>query len=217
MNKNLIKLITELKAPKSQRNNFGNYNYRNCEDILEAVKPLLDKYDLLLTITDEVALIGDRYYVQAIAKLFNTEGVEIASATAYAREADSKKGMDEAQVTGAASSYARKYALNGLFLIDDTKDADSEDNSDSKVKTPLPPKKPQAPKEPTDLPVAPGSVIDQMLALISKDATPAEVKAVIVGKYSLGDEQKSILNAAVETRKASKQAVDNSKLVEETL
>lgn len=112
-----------LKAPKSQRNNFGNYNYRSCEDILEAVKPLLVKQGLALTISDEITAVGERIYVKATATLF--DGKETMTVSAYAREEESKKGMDASQVTGAASSYARKYALNGLFCIDDTKDADA--------------------------------------------------------------------------------------------
>ena len=111
-----------LKAPKGQRNSFGNYNYRNAEDILEAVKPLLGR--AVLTLTDDVWMVGDRYYIKATATI--KEGEESVSVTAYARESEEKKGMDSAQVTGAASSYARKYALNGLFCIDDTKDADHD-------------------------------------------------------------------------------------------
>ena len=123
----LIAIQTELKAPKSQFNSFGKYNYRNQEDILEAVKPLLKKHDLTLVIDDEIVLIGNRYYVKAEATLMNKE--ESTATCAYAREEEEKKGMDASQITGSASSYARKYALNGLFLIDDTKDADSHDNS----------------------------------------------------------------------------------------
>jgi hypothetical protein len=120
----LILIQSELKAPKAQFNKFGNYAYRNAEDILEALKPLLKKYNCLLTISDWVQHIGEnRIYVQATATFTDDEGKTI-EVTALARESESKKGMDEAQITGAASSYARKYALNGLFLIDDTKDAD---------------------------------------------------------------------------------------------
>jgi len=128
----LTKLQNELHAPKSQFNKFGKYNYRNCEDILEAVKPLLLTHSLALTINDEIVQIGERFYVKATATLrVTTEDTpEQISNTAYARESVDKKGMDDAQVTGATSSYARKYALNGLFLIDDTKDADSMDNSE---------------------------------------------------------------------------------------
>ena len=121
----LVKIQQGLKAPKGQTNSFGGYKYRSCEDILEAVKPLLG--GATLTISDEMVMLGDRYYVKATATLAIT--TKEKSVTAYAREAIAKKGMDEAQVTGAASSYARKYALNGLFLIDDTKDADTMDNS----------------------------------------------------------------------------------------
>lgn len=115
----------KLKAPKGQFNEFGKYNYRSCEDILEAVKPLLNGCQL--TISDKMVQLGDRYYVEATA-LF-TDGNEKVSVTAYAREQAEKKGMDASQITGSASSYARKYALNGLFLIDDTKDADTMDNT----------------------------------------------------------------------------------------
>lgn len=116
----------KLKAPKGQYNSFGKYNYRSCEDILEGVKPLLKEHNLALLIDDEIVQIGERYYVKATAKI--TDGREIVSATAYAREPDAKKGMDESQITGATSSYARKYALNALLCIDDTKDADTMEN-----------------------------------------------------------------------------------------
>jgi len=119
----VVAVQSELKAPKGQYNSFGKYNYRSCEDILEGVKPLLNKYGLYLTIDDAVELIGDRYYIKATATLF--DGDNCISTSAYARESLDKKGMDSSQVTGATSSYARKYALNGLFAIDDTKDADS--------------------------------------------------------------------------------------------
>lgn len=122
--KELINIISELKAPKGQYNAFGKYKYRSCEDILEAVKPLCVKYDVLLTITDDIVLIGDRFYVKATATVTNLEGASV-SASALAREEDTKKGMDGSQVTGTSSSYARKYALNGLFCIDDTRGADA--------------------------------------------------------------------------------------------
>lgn len=121
----------KLKAPKGQYNSFGKYNYRSCEDILEGVKPLLKEHNLALLINDEIVQIGERYYVKATAKI--TDGREFVSATAYAREPDTKKGMDESQITGATSSYARKYALNALLCIDDTKDADTMDNSKKPV------------------------------------------------------------------------------------
>lgn len=115
-----------LKAPKNQRNTFGNYNYRSCEDILEAAKPICKAQNLLLTLSDEVLTVGDRFYIKATASLRDTESDESVTVTAFARESDSKKGMDDSQVTGTASSYARKYALNGLFCVDDTKDADTD-------------------------------------------------------------------------------------------
>lgn len=119
----LSEIQQQLKAPKNQYNSFGKYNYRSCEDILEAVKPHLKKQKMILTITDELVNIGERYYIKATARLC-AEGESIIS-TGYAREEDSKKGMDGSQITGASSSYARKYALNGLFLIDDAKDSDT--------------------------------------------------------------------------------------------
>ena len=121
----LLDIQIELKTPKSQYNNFGKYSYRNCEDILEAVKPLLADNKCTLAVKDEIVLIGDRYYVKATATLADIEKEDTIVTTAYAREELEKKGMDASQLTGATSSYARKYALNGLFCIDDTKDADT--------------------------------------------------------------------------------------------
>ena len=120
----LLEIQHRLKAPKGQYNSFGKYKYRSCEDILEAVKELLGDQSCILNISDELVLIGDRYYVKATATITNSEGKSV-STTAFAREPIDKKGMDESQITGMASSYARKYALNGLFDIDDTKDSDS--------------------------------------------------------------------------------------------
>ncbi len=124
-----LKIIQEkLVAPKDQYNSFGKYKYRSCEDILEAVKPLLQETESTLTLSDEVMQLGDRYYVKATATLTNDN--KSISVSAYARESETKKGMDSAQITGAASSYARKYALNGLFAIDDTKDSDATNKHD---------------------------------------------------------------------------------------
>lgn len=120
----LAKIQAELKTPKSNFNEYGNFYYRSLEDIFEGVKPLLSKYDLTLVVTDKPVQVGERYYIEATATLENIYDDETYSVTAYAREQLNKKGMDEAQLTGATSSYARKYALNGLFLIDDTKDVD---------------------------------------------------------------------------------------------
>lgn len=131
----LVFIQSNLKAPKSQRNTFGGYNYRNCEDIMEAVKPLLKEVNCTLVVSDDIVQIGDRIYVKATATLRTPNGTEYQN-TAFAREALTKKGMDDSQVTGAASSYARKYALNGLFCIDDTKDADSLNNAPSFTQQP---------------------------------------------------------------------------------
>lgn len=122
--KELINIQSELKAPKSQFNRFGNYKYRKAEDILEAVKPLLKREVCTLTITDEIIQVGNRIYVKAIATLKNSQG-EVEQTTGFAREEETKKGMDPSQITGASSSYARKSALNGLFAIDDNQDSDT--------------------------------------------------------------------------------------------
>lgn len=124
--KRLLEIQRRLKAPKNQRNNFGKYNYRSAEDILEAVKPLLAEQGLLLVLNDDVVMIGDRYYIKATATI--TDGAEFqVTNTAFARESETKTGMDASQITGTASSYARKYCLNGLLLIDDNKDADTDE------------------------------------------------------------------------------------------
>ena len=140
----LIAIQKKLKAPKDLYNKFGNYNYRSAESILEAVKPLLAENGVLLTITDELVMIGTRYYVKSIAMA--QKGGETMCGIGYAREDDSKKGMDGSQVTGASSSYARKYALNGLFLIDDTKDADTDEYHNQQEKAPKQQPKPSQPK-----------------------------------------------------------------------
>lgn len=134
----LLEIQHKLKAPKGQYNNFGKYKYRSCEDILEAVKPILKDVGCTLTLSDEVVLIGDRFYIKATARLTGADTNEVT--TAYAREDLDKKGMDGSQITGTASSYARKYALNGLFCIDDTKDADTDEYANQnqrKAQTPV--------------------------------------------------------------------------------
>ena len=122
--KKLMRIQSDLKAPKGQKNAFGGYKYRSCEDILEAVKPLLRREEMILIISDELVSVEGRVYIKATATV--SDGITFMKAEALAREADTKKGMDPSQVTGATSSYARKYALNGLFCIDDTKDADTD-------------------------------------------------------------------------------------------
>lgn len=131
--KELIAIQSTLNAPKGQFNKFGNYKYRSCEDILAAVKPLLNKFGCTLTLSDDVVTVGNRIYIKATATLANASG-EREVTTAYAREEETKKGMDASQVTGAASSYARKYALNGLLAIDDTRDADASCSSPQPAK-----------------------------------------------------------------------------------
>ena len=131
----LITIQQELKAPKKQFNKFGNYKYRSCEDILEAVKPLVTNAGCALTIEDEVVMIGERYYIKATATITDTKDNTSISVSAFAREPEDKKGSDVSQITGAASSYARKYCLNGLFLIDDTKDADVTNTQKKTVTT----------------------------------------------------------------------------------
>lgn len=123
--KKLMEVQAELKCGKTQKNTFGNYYYRSCEDIIEAVKPLLSQKGLVLNISDSVEMVGERIYIKATVRVINIEDGQVIENTALAREELTKKGMDASQITGTASSYARKYALNGMFAIDDTKDADS--------------------------------------------------------------------------------------------
>ena len=128
--KELLQIQSELKAPKGQFNAYGKYKYRSCEDILEAVKPILKKCNCTLLLSDSLVYVGDRYYIKATATLINVEGKSI-STESYAREEETKKGMDASQITGASSSYARKYALNGLLCIDDNKDSDTTNTGDN--------------------------------------------------------------------------------------
>lgn len=134
----LMTIQTELKAPKGQYNSYGKYHYRSCEDILEALKPHLKANNCTLTVSDEIVQIGDRYYVMAVATLYDNKSEETIQNKAYARESFDKKGMDDSQITGTASSYARKYCLNGLFLIDDTKDADTDEYKNQTEKKDVP-------------------------------------------------------------------------------
>ena len=183
----LISIQAALKAPKGQRNTFGNYNYRSCEDILEALKPLLKQEGLLLTISDSIEFIGNRFYVKATATV--ADGDKTVSVTAYAREEETKKGMDGSQITGAASSYARKYALNGLFAIDDTKDADATNKHETSVKPPVTANKPNPSnyaKTQQNAPQGQQSVSDKatesQIACIEK---LAKTKNADISKYNL--------------------------------
>lgn len=165
-----------LNAPKGQYNNFGKYHYRSCEDILEGVKPLLD--GLFLSISDEIVLIGDRYYVKSTATI--TDGETSHSATAMAREALDKKGMDEAQITGATSSYARKYCLNGLFGIDDSKDADSNEHKQQQNNA-KPHQQQQKPKP------APDAALAAFTEAAMKKATLEELKQAFAKAWQMLD------------------------------
>lgn len=173
----LMNIQSELKAPKNQYNNFGKYAYRNCEDILEALKPLLKENKATIIIADEVLTIENRFYVKANVKFVDTETGEMIENAAYAREEESKKGMDGSQVTGASSSYARKYALNGLFAIDDMKDSDTT-NTHGKANT-----------------KAAGFIteaqIKRLMAIASKANIAAEdVKKVVIKSFGVQDLKK---------------------------
>lgn len=189
----LQQIQQKLKAPKNQRNSFGGYNYRSCEDILEALKPVLAEFNAAVLLSDEIVQMGTRWYVKATATL-KTENESI-SVTAFAREAENRKGMDESQITGSASSYARKYALNGLFGIDDTKDADTMDNRQTFSQ----PKKDD-----------PFSVLDKKHAKAMQAAqTPDELVDVMAGiKESMGDafdEVRTLYTSAYKARLAKLQ------------
>lgn len=169
----LIKVQNELKAPKSQFNTFGKYNYRSCEDILEALKPVLSNNGLTVYISDDVLMVSDRVYVRATVNLVDIDTGESIQATALAREEETKKGMDGSQITGTASSYARKYALNGMFCIDDTKDSDATNDhgkGNEEVKT------------------LSEAQIKRLYAIAkSKNITPQQVIEVIKKEYSIAD------------------------------
>lgn len=203
----------ELKAPKNQYNSFGKYKYRSCEDILEAVKPLLNKYKCSLTIEDEIVLIGERYYVKSIAHLYDNESIDRIMNVAYAREADEKKGMDEAQISGTSSSYSRKYCLNGLFLIDDTKDADTDEHA-LETNSKQSQAKPQAEKKRGAGPVPPAGsaqispeTIAKLKAGYEKSSTEKQKATMEVlknfGYKTFSDIEASRYNAFTEALKAA--------------
>jgi hypothetical protein len=175
----------ELKAPKKQRNSFGNYNYRNCEDIQEAVKPLLLKYECSLFLDDEVVLIGSRYYVKSFAHfIYKGNCIEV---NGFAREEEIKKGMDGSQITGSSSSYARKYALNALFLIDDTKDSDSTNTHGR-----------EEPKKATvTIPKITALTNENIVHAINENLAE-KVLSLIGTKYSATEEQKQMLIDSVQ-------------------
>ena len=164
----LAKVQAELKAPKGQFNSFGKYHYRSQEDILEAVKPILSRQGMTINLTDDIVLVGERYYVKATATV--SDGTDTISVTAFAREPSEKKGMDESQITGTASSYARKYALNGLFAIDDTKDSDSEEQPKPTIEK----------REATPLQKQPTNKLDEVLL---KEASSLKIDLNKVATY----------------------------------
>lgn len=178
----LTKVQSELKAPKGQFNKFGNYKYRSCEDILEAVKPLLSKHGASITVSDEIVSIGDRIYVKATAK-FVCLGGQI-DVSAFAREEEQQKGMASAQITGSTSSYARKYALNGLLLIDDTQDDDASNKhgKDEQDKKPEP-KKPTPKAEQPKLDAKPKLTVDErkgkMLVILESEPTNGILRCIL--------------------------------------
>lgn len=180
LHRKLSEIQKTLNAPKNQHNKFGGYNYRSCEDILTAVKPLLG--DLAIVISDEVVMLGDRFYVKATAVI--TDGKERIESTSYAREALTKKGMDESQITGSTSSYARKYALNGLLLIDDSKDADSQDNRDHGKQAQPKPEKPAISDDRLDKAIQ---------SILAGEYTTSKLRAA----FSLTAAQESKLQAAI--------------------
>jgi len=171
----LLRVQVELKAPKGQYNSFGKYKYRSCEDILTAVKPLLDKVGATITLSDDIFLIGDRFYVKATATFHDVEKGSTITNSALAREDENKKGMDGSQITGTASSYARKYALNGLLLIDDTKDADTDENhNERKAKA----EKAEPAEDRTGQPAYPSR--DEMVEVIAKAYPEGKVRETLL-------------------------------------
>lgn len=174
--KELTVIQSRLKAPKLNRNNFGGYNYRSCEDILEAVKPICHEMECYVTISDDIIILADRIYVKATATICNAEGKSV-SVSAFAREEAAKKGMDSAQVTGAASSYARKYALNGLFAIDDTRDPDCENPADSAPKATATAKQAEPRKKVTDATLDNRETCDKLVAWAMRDYNRAADKS----------------------------------------
>lgn len=172
----LLRVQVELKAPKGQYNSFGKYKYRSCEDILTAVKPLLDKVGAIITLTDDLVIVGDRFYVKAQATFLDMEKFTSISSSAFAREDETKKGMDGSQITGTASSYARKYALNGLLLIDDTKDADTDENHNERKA-----KAEKAEKDPADRTGEPAYPTKaEMLGVIAKAYPEGKVRDTLL-------------------------------------
>lgn len=187
----LAKVQAELKAPKGQFNSFGKYHYRSQEDILEAVKPILSRQGMTINLTDDIVLVGERYYVKSTATV--SDGTDTISVTAFAREPNEKKGMDESQITGTASSYARKYALNGLFAIDDTKDSDTEEQPKPTIEK----------REATPSPKQPTNKLDEALI---KEASSLKIDLNKVATYlkkNVQDLTNEDLKTCIERKKKS--------------
>lgn len=201
--KKLSAIQAELKAPKGQFNSFGKYNYRSCEDILESVKPLLAKHELGMTISDDIVSHEGRVYVRAEVVVFDFDGNK-AVVNAQAREEDSKKGMDASQVTGATSSYARKYALNGMFLIDDTKDSDST-NTHGKETTTTPGRVPVGGAAARDAiaeeeaALSEPSIMDKAISYVKSSTNKKQAYDSVMSKYGneLSDRQKEAIKKFV--------------------
>lgn len=194
----LMAIQAELKAPKGQYNSFGKYKYRSCEDILEAAKPVCAKNGCALVVADDIQMIGERFYVKATARLIDiADGAEV-TATAFAREPNEKKGMDDSQITGTASSYARKYALNGLFCIDDTKDADTDENRNERDARASKSKAP----DPVDIP--PKTMCEmchnEILDVVGKNGKPFTVRDIVL--RGMKDHDGKILCAKCQTELA---------------
>lgn len=178
--KRLREVQNELKAPKERLNKFGGYAYRSCEDILNAVKPLLEKYRLTLILTDDVVQIGDRFYVKATATLYSEDGEGVHN-SAYAREPLQKKGTDESQITGASSSYARKYALAGLLAIDSTEDADTEERPQEAPKEEKPQEQPKTTPKATQMQI---NILKELAEQQGKELDNEKIKTLTIKQAS---------------------------------
>lgn len=210
------KLQAELKCNKSQYNSFGKYNYRSCEDITEAIKPYLTQLGLVLIMNDEVVFIEGRFYIKSTATLINTEDGEKISSTAYAREEDTKKGMDASQVTGTASSYSRKYALNALLCLDDTKDADASNTHSKESTTPNNQSRPQ--QRPTNNQTSSRNSTSANISITLEEATNTIMPAGKFAGKTLGEilaENKGYIAFIANTSKDAKLKAAAIKLLEE--
>ena len=203
IHKKLSAIQAELKAPKGQFNSFGKYNYRSCEDILEAVKPLLAKHELGMTISDYIVSHEGRVYVRAEVVVFDFEG-NVINVQAQAREEDSKKGMDASQVTGATSSYARKYALNGMFLIDDTKDSDStnthgKETATAPIRVPVGGAAAREVIAEEESALAEPSIMDKAISYVKSATNKKQAYESVMSKYGneLSDRQKEAIKKFV--------------------